>query len=291
MQSQSGGRLTQPRGYIRAGLARIGVAFLVVGLGLGIYSVFIETNRLVVHRERLQLPAWHGPRLRIAALSDLHVGSLYMDRAKMRAVVELINAEQPDLVVFLGDYVTRGTPAVVAQWVDAATEFKRLRPRYGAYAVLGNHDWWHGTQEIRSALEQAGVRVLENEAVLLPDLHVYLWGLADLWERHVDYSGPLRSVPADAPVIALSHNPDVFPEIDARVVLTLAGHTHGGQVRLPWGRPQVPSKYGEKYAAGHVSENGRHLFVTTGLGTSVFPIRFGVPPEVAVLDIEGAKHE
>jgi predicted MPP superfamily phosphohydrolase len=82
------------------------------------------------------------------------------------------------------------------------------------------------------------------------------------------------------------HEPDTFVDIDDRPSLTLAGHTHGGQVRLPWlGRLVVPSSYGERFAAGHVVENGRHMFVTTGVGTSIFPVRFGVPPELVILTL------
>jgi hypothetical protein len=88
----------------------------------------------------------------------------------------------------------------------------------------------------------------------------------------------------DAPVLAFTHNPDVFPHVPARVALTIAGHTHGGQVVLPLlGRPLVPSAYGQRYAIGHVEEDGRHLFVSSGLGTSIFPVRFGVPPEISIV--------
>jgi predicted MPP superfamily phosphohydrolase len=86
----------------------------------------------------------------------------------------------------------------------------------------------------------------------------------------------------------ITHNPDLFPEVPDRVALTLAAHTHGGQVYLPLiGRPIVPSRYGERYAAGHIVERGRHLFVTVGLGTSILPVRFLVPPEIALLDVRG----
>ena len=96
----------------------------------------------------------------------------------------------------------------------------------------------------------------------------------------------LSQVPTNAPVIALTHNPDIFPWMPARVSLTLAGHTHGGQVNFPFfGRPIVPSGFGQRYAAGHIEEDGRHLFVTTGIGTSGLPVRFRVPPEIAVITI------
>jgi predicted MPP superfamily phosphohydrolase len=89
------------------------------------------------------------------------------------------------------------------------------------------------------------------------------------------------------PVILITHNPDVFPDVPARVRLTIAGHTHGGQVRLPLiGAPMVPSRYGQRYARGLIRENGRSLFVNTGTGVSILPVRFGVPPEVSILVLE-----
>jgi predicted MPP superfamily phosphohydrolase len=93
-------------------------------------------------------------------------------------------------------------------------------------------------------------------------------------------------VPQDEPVLLLTHNPDVFPDVPARVTLTLAGHTHGGQVALPiLGRPVVPSRYGQRYADGLVMEDGRALFVSSGIGTSILPVRFRVPPEIAIVTL------
>ena len=114
-------------------------------------------------------------------------------------------------------------------------------------------------------------------------------GLGDFWEGRHDVGATLASVPSGQPVLAFTHNPDVFPEIPERVSLTVAGHTHGGQVYIPLvGRPVVPSRYGQRYAIGHIVENGRHLFVTPGLETSIIPVRFLVPPEVSVLELQAA---
>jgi len=105
-----------------------------------------------------------------------------------------------------------------------------------------------------------------------------------------DVARALAAVTDSSPVIAITHNPDVFPQIQPRVALTLAGHTHGGQVRLPLiGAPIVPSDYGQRFAAGHIVEGGRHLFVSTGLGTSDLPVRLGVPPTIFLLTITGPK--
>jgi len=118
-----------------------------------------------------------------------------------------------------------------------------------------------------------------------------LWiaGLADAWTRPQDIEATLGQIPPGHTVIALTHNPDVFVNIPPSVALTLAGHTHGGQVNLPFlGRLVVPSDYGQRFAAGHIVEDGKQLFVTTGIGTSVFPVRFRVPPEIVLLTLNSA---
>jgi predicted MPP superfamily phosphohydrolase len=113
---------------------------------------------------------------------------------------------------------------------------------------------------------------------------LWLAGLADLWTRPQYIDETIAQVPQGAPLIALTHNPDIFPQVPSRVNLLLAGHTHGGQVRFPLiGSVVESSKYGERYEAGHVVENGHDLFVTTGIGTSIQPVRFGVPPEIVLL--------
>ena len=116
---------------------------------------------------------------------------------------------------------------------------------------------------------------------------VWIAGVSDLWSGKHDVGRALRGTPGgEAPIIVITHNPDIFPEVPRRVLLTLAGHTHGGQVRLPLvGSLIVPSSYGQRYARGHVKEEGHDLFVTTGVGTSGIPVRFGVPPTISLLTI------
>jgi uncharacterized protein len=152
--------------------------------------------------------------------------------------------------------------------------------------VLGNHDWWNDGERITKALRQAGLTVLENEARRIEYGGGSFWvaGVADMWTRKPDIAGSLAQVNSDDPVILITHNPDIFPDVPPRVSLTLAGHTHGGQVNLPFiGRPVVPSNFGERYASGHVVEDGRHLFVGDGIGTSIIPVRFRVPPAIVIL--------
>jgi predicted MPP superfamily phosphohydrolase len=173
-------------------------------------------------------------------------------------------------------------------------ELARLRSPAGVVAVLGNHDGWFDHDRVRQALETIGIRVVEDTATRINTPAGLLWvaGLSDLWTGRHDLSAALAAVADDGtPVLLLTHNPDVFPSVPDRVTLTLAGHTHGGQVRLPFaGALIVPSKFGQRFAAGHVVEGGRHLFVATGVGTSILPVRFRVPPAVTLLTLGPAKH-
>jgi predicted MPP superfamily phosphohydrolase len=154
--------------------------------------------------------------------------------------------------------------------------------------VLGNHDWWYNGKKVRQHLEQNGIKVLENEVTQLNvrNRSLYLVGLADLWTRAQSIDETVAKVPEGEPMIALTHNPDIFPKVPERVPLLLAGHTHGGQVRLPLiGSVVQSSDFGERYERGLVVENNHQLFVTTGIGVSIIPVRFGVTPEIVLLTL------
>jgi uncharacterized protein len=177
--------------------------------------------------------------------------------------------------VFLGKYVT---PEVVAAHLKPLLAHKRV------YAVLGNHDWWKNGTRVRGALESIGVTVLENQAteISLGRCRLWLVGVGDLWEGHPDIARAFATVNDDAPAIAITHNPDIFPQMPARASLVIAGHTHGGQVNLLPGQPSM--RFGH-YIAGPIFDHGRQLFVTPGIGTSILPFRFRVPPEISRLTL------
>ena len=258
----------------------------------GIWAFFIEPNRLVIKEETIQLAAWPAgfENLKIAVLADLHVGSPYIDASKLQDIVSKVNEGQPDLVVLLGDYVIQGVRG--GKFVEPeliAENLKGLRARHGVFAVLGNHDWWYDGGRVMRAFEAVGIRVLEDDVARIERNGQSIWlaGLADMWTNQPDIEGTLQKVMDESPVIALTHNPDLFPRIPSKVILTLAGHTHGGQVNLPFvGRLRVPSEFGQRFAAGHIVENNHHLFVTTGIGTSIIPVRFRVPPEIVFLTLK-----
>jgi uncharacterized protein len=259
---------------------------------LALWAFVIEPSGLVLRETRITLPSWPAnfKGLRIAVISDLHAGSPFITIEKIHHIVERTNAAQPDLILLLGDFVIQGVkggsfmePEVVA------SALKGLRARSGVFATLGNHDWWYDGPRVKRALENVGITTLENDAAMIEREGAAIWvvGISDKWEGNPDIASALARVGAGTPIIAFTHNPDIFPSIPAKVALTIAGHTHGGQVALPIiGRPIVPSDFGERYAAGHIIEGSKHLFVSTGIGTSILPVRFRVPPEISLLTID-----
>ncbi|MDX8479251.1 metallophosphoesterase [Mesorhizobium sp. VK24D] len=295
------------RGFLRL----IGGSFLSM-VSLSAYAIGIEPM-LLTHVKRYSLTPPHWPaglKLRIAALADIHACRPWMTPERIGSLVEQANALQPDLVVLLGDYVdgmqmvTADVPA--PEWASALSG---LKAPLGVHSILGNHDWWHdhaaqlaeaGPTVARQALESAGIPVLENDVVRLEkDGHgFWIAGLADQLAirpskalgRHGfrgldDLDGTLAKANDGSPVILLAHEPDIFPKVPSRVSLTLSGHTHGGQVRLFGYSPVVPSDFGNRYAYGHVVEDDRNLIVSGGLGFSIMPVRFGMPPEILQIDL------
>jgi predicted MPP superfamily phosphohydrolase len=275
---------------LRVSLATI----LLVVSGLVGWAFFIEPNRLVLRHELITIDRWPSglSGLKIAVLSDIHTGSAFIDDRKLRLIVERTNQLQPDLIVILGDYMaSNGRTSHRVEPEVFAPVLKDLHAPLGVYSVLGNHDWWYNGYKVRRELEANGIKVLENEVARLDVRGTPLWlaGLADLWTRPQRIDQTIMQVPEGEPLVALTHNPDIFPQLPQRVPLLLAGHTHGGQVRLPLiGSVVESSRFGERYETGHVFENGHHLFVTTGIGTSIVPVRFGVPPEIVLLEIKAA---
>ena len=282
-----------PRGGKRL---RVTADAIILLLGLMLFWGFlIEPNRLVVRQETIEIENWPQSLdgLRIAVISDLHVGGSFIDDKKLRLIVERTNQLQPEIIVILGDYMSSNG------WIRRRVEpevfgpvLKNFSAPLGTYSVLGNHDWWYDGRKVRAGLEQNGIKVLENEVLQINARGTSLWlvGLADLWTRSQLIEETLAKVPDGQTMIALTHNPDIFPQLPARVPLLLAGHTHGGQVSFPLiGSVVESSRYGERYERGHVFENNHHLFVTTGIGTSIMPVRFGVTPEIVLLTLKSKK--
>lgn len=282
---------------------------LVCGFLLLAYS-YIEPRRLVVNNYELNVKGWNTgfDGFRIVAISDIHGGSNGVDEAKLRQIVETVNAQHADLIVLLGDYVSEslrrdssGKRPLLMDIKRVATNLAGFRSRHGVFVVLGNHDDLHDGKAVTAEFERVGYTVLDGRLDVIErnGAKLRILGLRDHlsivnWSRlSADAKQMLAESEATGDILVLEHSPDVAPAITGEhlisndLKLMLSGHTHGGQIWLPvFGRPIVPSSYGQKYAAGHFIENGLDVFVTTGIGTTLLPFRFMVPPEIAVVTIK-----
>ncbi|MEI7597969.1 MAG: metallophosphoesterase [Aestuariivirga sp.] len=286
---------------------RVTGGLALAGTALAGYALIIEPGFLLFTRHYVVTPPRWTPgfKLRLVLLADPHLVEPHMPLSRWRGIIATANALDGDLVLMLGDYVAghrwrSGTVKVT----DMARAASALRAALGVFSVNGNHDWWddmaarragHGPTLAERALADSGIPTLSNRAVRLAKdgLPFWLSGTDSAlaipkkggFESRADLAGTLSQITDDAPIIHLAHEPDLFVNIPPRVSLTLSGHTHGGQVRLLGHSPMVPSAYGNRFAYGHVVEDGRHLIVSGGLGCSIMPVRFGMPPEITVVDL------
>src|SRR5215203_2121298 len=225
-----------------------------IGLGLGLlavaaglltaYAYFIEPRQLIVVEETIAVPNW-DPQLngfKIVAISDIHAGSNYAPLERLRRVVETANEQQADLIVLLGDYVsesgrsrnrnrpegTDGTELKIPV-LTIADNLAGFNAKYGVFAVLGNHDWYHNEQKIHAELERVGINVLNNEIVdvRLGNRTIRLWGIEDLWKNRRVPAEPFFGISEKRNVIAITHNPDSMLAAPDGISIMFAGHSHG----------------------------------------------------------------
>ena len=273
-------------------------------------EVLAPNLRFRVQRWQVTSPLWaERPALRIAVLSDLHWGYRPVTERLLSAIKTRLTALSPDLVVFLGDLSEGRTDAEKRRnGALGAKQLAGLDAPLGCFAVLGNHDWHDdlAAQERRGGpvghvphLEAAGFRVLQN-ASLRP-------GRGDFWLAGLDsqqafkgrkgepkrfgaddLAATLEQAPGEDPIVLLAHEPDIFPDLDdSRIVLTLSGHMHAGQIR-PFGRAlYAPSRHGTRYAYGRYEDGANTLIVSGGLGCSTIPFRIGIVPELTLVEISG----
>jgi uncharacterized protein len=263
---------------------------------LNIYAWFVEPRRLVVREVTIVSEEWRGAPLRIAALSDTHVGGPHVDGARMERIVRRVNTLRPDLVVLLGDYANghapreQRSPAEEQEITGGIGTFAALTPRYGVVSVIGNHDVWYDRRAITTALQDAGAAVLWNRNIVVnrEDGAFVVAGLEDDTTAHPDFSASLDGAPANTDTIIISHSPDPFEDMPRGPALMLAGHGHCGQVTIPLiGRPILPLR-NKRYGCHLVEENGKRMYVSAGIGTSILPVRFLNPPEIVLITLRGA---
>lgn len=274
-------------------------AGIFIALACLIWAFFVEPNRLCMTRERVEIAAWTGTKShgKFAVLGDFHFSPNDAERA--RKIVDAVLAESPDAVFLLGDYVNGHSRKSSMPLDEIAGHLGRLAETVPVFAVLGNHDAYVGRREVATALRQVGIYVFDEKGTQALNLkngsRVLVGGTADAHSYFPVFDGddvPENPSAGTLPFILLSHSPDVLPFLDATVDLTLCGHTHGGQICFPGGFPVFNScrVAGHQFAAGMqtVPASGKPIFITRGLGTSVLPLRFFCPPEIAIIEIAPA---
>jgi uncharacterized protein len=245
----------------------------------------------VVRRLTLAIPNW--PRtarpLRIAFLSDFHTGCHADDLARLRSIIAEAASHRPDLALYGGDFVNmmafgggRVPPRVIAAILAT------LEAPLGRFAVLGNHDYDYGADEIADALRANGIAVLEDERCSLNvgGAAIDLVGIPDARVHRGRAAALLNEAAGRGPSIVLAHDPYWFAHLPGGPHLMLAGHTHGGQICLPGVGPLINmSKAPLAWTHGLVIADGRHMYVTSGLGMSGLPLRLGIAPEWVLVDV------
>jgi len=260
----------------------VGVCWIVI-----FYGSFIEPRIIVVNEQfvDLQTQEESGEQISVVVLSDIHAG-VYKKSHFVERIVEMVNAQQPDLVLIAGDFILDSKKDV--HWLEPLSE---LEAQLGVYAVLGNHDYHHQAESfVLDGLDAYGLTVLVDEQmrVKVREQEVVLVGLNDWWNAP-DLDVALEGVVESDTVILLEHNPDVLLDDRSRMAdLVVAGHTHGGQIRLPFlgPVPSIPTELGQKFDQGLFLFDQTQLFITSGVGESGPRARLFNPPEIVVLTLQ-----
>jgi predicted MPP superfamily phosphohydrolase len=281
-----------PLAFVVAALLHAPVnAAWTAGLGaalIGTLMAFVGRPRLREHEiEIAGLPgAFDG--YRVAQISDLHCGP-FADGARVDRWVAAVNRLEVDLVAVTGDLIASGSAFVPV----VATSLGKLRGRDGVFACMGNHDYFTDGEEMALALERAGLTLLRNRGVSIrrDDAVLYVAGVDDTWTKRNDLDRALADRPAAASTLLLAHDPVLFPDAAKRGVdLTLSGHTHGGQIGVPFfARRFNLARVITRFTTGLYRMGTAALYVNRGLGTTGMPIRLSVPAEIAVLTLRRAQ--
>ena len=252
----------------------------------GVVALANQVGELSIERVQIPIPglpvAFEG--FTIAQLTDIHLLP-YTRPEFIREVVAVANALQPDLIALTGDYVWHD----VGSMRELAPILAGLNAREGVFAVLGNHDYWAGVRAVKAGFQQARIPLLINQHIPITrgDGSLVLAGLDDGWAGRADLDAALAGAPADAPVILLLHEPDLAddPAINQRCALQLAGHSHGGQVRIPGQGALVLPYLGRKYDMGLYQVGAMWLYTNRGLGEIGAPLRINCPPELTIFTL------
>ncbi len=286
-RSSSGGRRSL---LVAVALSLAAIAAVIwVGLSNAISTPIVREAKLHVEG----LPKGSGP-VRIALVSDIHIGDRAMTSERLTEIADQVNASRPNLILLAGDFVTGHSPEdALERAANLTRPLKRLRAPLGVIAVLGNHDYWTAPGAVREALVKAGISVLENQAVKRGPFAII--GIGDRFSGYDDLPAALLAARRiDGLPIVLTHSPDIVPELPENQHLVFAGHTHCGQVVLPWIGPLLRYSprnhwrrlYNPRYRCGAIREGKRTTIITAGVGSGTSPVRIGAMPDWWLVTLE-----
>ncbi len=281
--------LKRSRGSVFAGLVLLFISVVV-------WSVLIEPRWVAKRTIDVALPGHQLKGLKVAIASDWHLTKRPLSRVmtveRAQAIVDEINDSHPDVILLLGDYVADSNyvPTLAETPEDEiALVLSQLKAPKGVYAVLGNHDWWRRKSDrMSNALSRHGIHVLENEVIPLPGTDACIVGIGDDLRGRSHPEKAFKALPASAPALIFMHEPISFSEFPAHLnAISFAGHTHGGQINLPfYGALALTGRTPKNWAYGWVRYNENSMYVTSGLGVSILPVRFNMRPEWVMFTIQ-----
>lgn len=262
--------------------------FIIFCICLLFWATNIEPNMLVVKKKNIYLPSWDKnlDGYKIGVIADMHIGTRNVNLKKVEKVINLMNKQNPDLVVFLGDFDAQAIANSKINPDKISSILNKIQTKQKSIAILGNHDY-KPAGVIKPILKNSDIILLENDDTYIEykNKKIRIVGLKDLWHFNPDAKAVIGEVDRNIPTVVLAHNPDAFVDVPKEVSLTLSGHTHGGELNLPFvGSATVPSDYGQRFSKGYIVENNKHLYVSAGIGT-LSKIRFLNKPEIIVLKI------
>ena len=254
-----------------------------------IWSVFVEPGRLTEHK--LIKETWPAGNLRIAFFSDLHAGSPHINKNYIKNLVSRINEFKPDIILIGGDLVINGVLGGAPISIEKlAPLIADLHAPLGKYVTLGNHDWWNDGVNIPRVLKQFDFIILENQSQLITLADKTQFWLIGIGDHYTDHADPVRAfakVSDDHPKLVFMHDPGAILEMKETFFLAFAGHMHGGQIFVPgFGALITPGAAPKEWAKGWIESKLGPIFVSTGVGTSILPVRFNAPPEFVILDLK-----
>ncbi|MCC9023805.1 metallophosphoesterase [Bacillus nakamurai] len=279
------------RTFLKRGLGFLAAGILTASGGYS-YARYIEPHMINItrHTIRHRLIPRGFDKFRIVQFTDTHLSDVYTSK-DLDKVVQKINQLKPDLIAFTGDLIDK--PHLYQDHQRALSALQKLQAPFGKLCVYGNHDHGgYGTNTYKALMEEAGFQVKRNgyERLRLTDgSSIEIAALDDLMLGKPDYEGTLSRLSADVFSILLVHEPDAALEIGGYPVnLQLSGHTHGGQIQLPFFGPLITPPYGKIYTDGMYTLNDTAIYVNRGLGTTRLPLRFLAKPEIALFTLKCA---